>query len=113
MGWLNIRKQNKDLINTLPEIGYIAFKNEKPIAITFLRVVDGHYAYLDPIITNPKASVAAKKEARPLLFRAVMEHAKKIQANQLLILTSNTNDIKAAVGFGFIKYPHVFLKKKI
>jgi len=110
-GWLNLRDLDEELVNDLPELGFIAFNQEVAVGTMFLRDIEGNYAMIDSAITNPKASPIVRDEAMDLLTDAILKEAKLLKIKKLLIFTRDPNVIARATNWGFSVNKDVFMSK--
>lgn len=94
----------------LPKIGYAIFKNETiQVASGFLRKVEGGYAQIDSVCTNPACSSEDRHEALELLVKTLLHKAKMSKINNVLFLTVDESTIVRSQNHGFKKLPQTVM----
>lgn len=84
--WLSARQLDLPDESSVPQIGYICFEDNTPVAMGFIRRVEGGFGQLDGLASNPKCS----SESRNLAIDAVVEK---------LIIRSQEEGMKALISF--------------
>lgn len=108
--WLIARAQKPPLENEFPAIGYMAFERGEPIAVAFLRNVEGGLAaHLDGLATNPDAPSDMRSEAIDLVVEKIMDTAKKCHYKAVFAYSVDTGTIMRSKKFGFRVLPHVLI----
>lgn len=97
---------DKSLLNDLPEIGFLAFKDNKPIAAGFIRQCEGDYGLIDSFITNPTALPSHRDEALNLVTKQLVIKAKAMRLKMLTAYTTDENTRVRAEKHEFVKLPH-------
>ncbi len=105
--WLRARELSAEGSINLPELGLIAYKTGCPIAAGFLRRVEGGYAILDSLVTNPMVLPALRDKTLDLLVKDLISLAKENGIKGLIATTVDCHVIERALKHGFIKLPHV------
>jgi hypothetical protein len=85
----------------LPEIGFVAINGIDPVAIAFLRRVEGGYGQLDGLVTNPSATSVERHYGLQLVCDEVIAAAKQLKLKGLIAITSDKNIISRAPSHGF------------
>ena len=86
---------------TLPKIGYIAMMGEQPIAVGFLRRVEGGYGQLDTFVTSPWFGSQVRHKGLDGIVNALMAEAKDLNLLGLIAVTKDTGIIKRAKSLGW------------
>lgn len=93
-------------MKTLPNIGYIALRNGYPVAAGFLRRVEGGYAQLDTLTTNPIFGSIVRNEAIDLIVKMLITDAKDLKLHGIIAFTSYQSIIDRAKSIGFNELEH-------
>lgn len=108
-----IKDQNEILVN-VPEIGFIAYSNTefKYVAAGFLRMVEGGYAQIDTLVTNPSLDPEVRSKGIDLVVEKLINTAKDMKLEGIYALTLHKNIISRAeaIGFRITDYKVVALK---
>lgn len=97
------------LINDLPQHGLIAIEGDTPIAVGFIRMIEGPYAMLDSYITNSEVDSKIRDRALNIITNKLLKWAKTANINKVLAFSCDENTIKRAESHGFITFPdHLF-----
>ncbi len=105
---LTLRDMDKAILKDLPQIGYICFHHEVPIAIGFLRRMEGPYAILDSYMTNPHLDADIRNTALDKITESLLYYAKKNNVIKVLAFSLDSNTIQRALRHGFVQHSHVF-----
>jgi hypothetical protein len=105
---LESRGMAVDLINDLPEIGVIAYRNDIPVAAGFIRRMEGSYGLMDSYITNATESSSTRHKALSRITEALIEKAKEEGISKLLAFSSDQNTYQRSLMHGFIAMDHKF-----
>jgi hypothetical protein len=73
--WLIKHKLSKEDLSNIPQLGYICYEKEIPIAIGFLRMIEGGYAQIDSLVTDPEISSNLRNEAIDLVIKQLIDIA--------------------------------------
>lgn len=112
-GWLNYRGIEVES-KELPEIGYIAFKDEDAVAIGFIRRIEGGTAALiDNVVTNPFLPARTRDMGLAMIAQSVILHAAKIKIKHLLVITKDKHSVERAKRLGFIQHKDEVLIKAL
>jgi hypothetical protein len=101
-----LEKQGSNLLvdvsqERLPEIGFVAVLNAEPVAIGFLRRIEGGYAQIDTLATDPEFSSRERGHSIMLIYGKILESAKELGISGLIIITENNSVITRAIDCGF------------
>lgn len=107
--WLSQRGLSCALADELPELGYIAFERDEPIAAGFIRKVEPHFAQLDGLITNPMALSADRHAAIDLVVSEIIKKSKELKIRQLLAVSVDEGTLERSKKHGFQKLPHTVI----
>lgn len=92
----------------LPNIGYICYSNQEYqyVAAGFLRMVEGGYAQIDTLVTNPAIEPSIRHEAINLLVSTLIQRAKELKLKGIYALTLQKDIIERAEATGFRVIDH-------
>jgi hypothetical protein len=96
---------------TLPKIGYIALLHDQPIAVGFLRRVEGGYGQLDTFATNPYFGSQIRHQGIELVVEALLDEAQHLKLHGLICFTKDPGILARAKDRGFILLPDQLLAK--
>lgn len=88
-------------MQTLPKIGYIALLNKQPIAAGFLRRVEGGYAQLDTLVSNPYYGSLIRHEGIDKVVKALIDDAKDLKLHGIIAFSSDSGVLSRAETLGF------------
>lgn len=101
--WLKYRQMYKSsLISELPEIGYIAYEDELPLAAGFLRRCEGGFGMIDSLITDPTAPSELRNEALDKITICILQYAKTNNINNIVAFSRDDNTLKRSLKHGFV-----------
>lgn len=94
---------NISIINmkSLPKIGYIALLHNQPIAAGFLRRVEGNYAQIDTLVSNPYFGGIIRHEGIKKVVDSLIEDAKDLKLNGIIAFTADEGVLSRAKTLGF------------
>ncbi len=107
--WLEQHKMDVGLADQLPEVGYVAYRHTEPVAMGFLRRVEGDCGIIDSLMTNPHASKADRNEALDAIFSQLIETAKELGIKSLLGYSKDANTLMRARRYGFSDQPYAVM----
>ena len=110
---LNARGMDPNLVNDLPEHGLIALEGDTPIAMGFIRRVEGLSAMLDSYITAPNASSEARGRAVTIITRKLLHWAKSGGCMRMMSFSLEPSFVTRAEALGFVPMPHKLLVKNL
>lgn len=92
-----------------PEVGYIVSDTQGPIAAGFLRKVEGGYAQIDGLTSNPERAGADRHQAIDMVAESLITTAKSLGIAGLMVLTKDESTIMRSERHGFRKLPYTLL----
>lgn len=107
------RNMDINLVNDLPEHGLIAIKDGIPIAMGFIRRIEGEYAMLDSYITDPKAAAPVRDRALETIGRKLIDMARNGGCKTLLAFSTDAHILARGVRWGFVPLEHKFMAKAL
>lgn len=98
----------------LPKIGFIVYSNTEfqYIAAAFLRIVEGGYAQVDTIVSNPMLTADVRHEGINLLANKLIETAKELKLKAIYAFTVDKSIIVRAKKAGFSVIDHMIIARK-
>lgn len=99
--WLEARKIKPWEKDFIPKIGYVASYRDAPVAVGFLRQVEGDVYWLDGLCSNPMASAVTRNDAINAVVAALIARAKELKLRGLVALCKDSNTISRGQRFGF------------
>jgi hypothetical protein len=88
-------------MKTLPKNGYIVLMNGHPIAAGFLRRLEGGYAQIDGLTSNPHFGSQIRHKAIDLVVEHLISDAKTLKLKGILALTKEQSIVNRAKDKGF------------
>lgn len=88
-------------MKSLPRIGYMALLHNQPIAAGFLRRVEGGYAQMDTLCSNPYFGSKIRHEAIHKVVSSLIEEAKDLKLLGIIAFTTDESVINRAKDLGF------------
>ena len=88
-------------MKTLPKIGYIALLSGQPVAAGFLRRIEGGYAQIDTLASNPFFGSKLRHEGLNLIVKSLIEDAKALDLKAIISFTSDEGVLTRAKSIGF------------
>lgn len=88
-------------MKVLPKIGYIALMNKQPIAAGFLRRLEGNFAQLDTLVSNPYFGSQIRHIGIDKVVKALINDAKDLKLHGIVAFTADTGTLKRAADMGF------------
>lgn len=105
---LKARDMSSDLIDDLPGCGLIAYDKGKPVALGFVRRIEGTYVMLDSYITDPGIESSIRNRALDHITHKLIQWAHSHGVTKVLAFSTDENTISRAYRHGFGYLPHVF-----
>jgi len=112
-GWLQRRGMNASVLDEIPHKGRIIYYNAKPMAIGFIRDVEGGFAMIDGYLGDPDSDANTRSKCLDLLTLDLLEYAKSLRLNKIFAFTVNKKTIRRALKLGFHKQKHTLILKSI
>lgn len=103
--WLKLRNLPYSLGEQLPEIGFMAFEGGQAICAGFLRKVEGDFAMLDSLITNPEALNYLRSNAIDAVVRELIKAAKAWGISSLIATSTDAHTLERSKKHGFVAMP--------
>lgn len=112
--WLILHEHAPTTIEFLPKLGYVVTIDEKPIAMAFLRLIEGGMAYAESLVTSKDFSVFTRVKAIDLVVDKLVEVA-KFNDFKYLITTTYRPGVVARITkrHGFIQSDAILAIKPI
>lgn len=88
-------------MKTLPKIGWMTLLNKQPIAAGFLRRVEGGYAQLDTLVSNPYYGSLIRHEGIDKVVKALIDDAKDLKLHGIIAFSSDSGVLSRAETLGF------------
>lgn len=107
--WLKAHGHPIPALIEYPELGYIACDANGPIAAGFLRRVEGGYAQIDGLTSNPGRNGADRHQAIDMVAETLIEKARSLKISAILVLSQDESTIMRSERHGFRKLPHTLL----
>lgn len=105
--WMARREAYQPPGEEMPALGYILYDGFTPVATAFLRRVEGGYAQLDGLATNPECHSALRDQALDTLVAYVLAEAKHHNIRAVTATSVDKNTLLRSQRHGFIALPHV------
>jgi len=86
---------------SLPKIGFIALMHQQPIAVGFLRRVEGGYGQIDTLASNPWFGSKIRHEGITKIVKALIDEAASLKLLGLLAITEDKSVIERSKDSGF------------
>jgi N-acetylglutamate synthase-like GNAT family acetyltransferase len=106
-GWLEAR--NLKPVDDVPELGFIAFERGEPIACAFIRRVEGGYAQLDGLTTNPDFPGDQRSTAIDSIVEHLMNKAKQLGIKSIYAHSVDLHTLLRSSKHGFEVTPQVLI----
>lgn len=106
---LGSRGMSWSLIPELPQFGLIAFIEGEPVAAGFLRQVEGGFAMLDGLISNPNKSSEERHEAIDGVVHGLTAMAQRTGLTKLIAFSEDEGTLKRSLEHGFVHMKHSFI----
>lgn len=107
--WYKARGLEAPPEDELPKIGVMA----TDVAVGFLRMVEGGFAQIDGLITNPRASAEDRHLGNNLITTELCAIAEKLGIKAIIANSTDLNTIARAERHGFVVLPHKLFVKKL
>lgn len=88
-------------MKTLPKIGYIAYLGNIPVAAGFLRRLEGGFAQMDTLVSNPYLGSKTRHIAIDKVVNSLIEDAKTLDLEGVIGLTADLGVLRRAEDMGF------------
>jgi len=104
--WLEARGISHVPVEEMPELGFMSFKEGRPVAAGFLRRCEGNYGIFDGLTTNPNVSGAIRHECIDAVVERIVLEAKKLGLKSIVALSVDDGTLMRAKRHGFLDLPH-------
>lgn len=102
-------REMDEKVENLPESGFIVYNaDQSPIAMGFLRLIEGNYGMLDSYISNPQKPSELRDQALDLITKNLINYSKTLGLNKLFAFSANEHIILRAYNHGFGRLPFKF-----
>lgn len=88
-------------MKNLPKIGYIAILSNQPIAVGFLRRLEGNYAQMDTLVSNPYFGSKIRHDGINLVVNSLIGDAKELKLDGIIAFTKDQGVLDRAKSIGF------------
>lgn len=88
-------------MKSLPKLGYIALMHKQPIAAGFLRRVEGGYAQIDTLVSNPYFGSLIRHDGINKVVATLINDAKDLNLIGIIAFTEDKSVIIRAKTLGF------------
>lgn len=106
MEWVRLRDMELSNISDLPNLGYMYSHEGQGIAAGFLRLVEGGYAIMDSLITNPSKDSVIRHIAIDAVVSKLIEDAKSLKISKILAFSVDEGTLIRSQKHGFVKQAH-------
>lgn len=103
IGWLKERKSYIPELSEMPKIGYVIYNDHYPIAMAFLRQVEGNIAQLDSLCTNPNSKSAERNDAIWVAVEEVIKACRALGIKHVMSFSTDAGIIERSARHGFKK----------
>lgn len=100
-------------MKTLPKCGFMALYNGHPIAAGFLRRVEGGYAQLDGLTSNPYFGSKIRHEGIDLVVDTLLKEAKDLGLKGIIAFTKEPSIVSRAKEKGFQVVEQILITRPI
>lgn len=104
-GWLSARGLRVQPVDEFPEVGFISYYRGEAVACAFIRRVEGGFAMLDGLVTNPDFPSDIRHNALDWLVEHLIKQAKSMKLNSLIATSQDKNTLLRAMKHGFVQLP--------
>lgn len=109
--WLDIRKVYFE--DDLPRTGVICRIDDQPVCAGFLRYVEGSWAILDHLITNPQSKPYVRNIAIDGVVKELISIAKNHSIKKILAFSVDAGILQRSKNHGFEKIDHTVIVLKV
>lgn len=112
--WLQSRQMDEKIIHQLPRAGWIVFDGEEPLAAGFLRMMEGGYAMIDGLISNPPQGLGNRRrsQALDLITERMISEGKILGLKKILAFSGDRATLKRSLRHGFVKQMDTMIVKE-
>lgn len=109
--WLLARNHSVPPKQTIPALGWVLLSDKIPVVTAFLRKVEGGFALIDGLCTNPSVSAKQRNTSIDTIVNFLLNYAETQGFARLMCLSKDENTITRAKRYGFELQQHVVLAK--
>jgi N-acetylglutamate synthase-like GNAT family acetyltransferase len=109
LSWLEQRKCYLPNRDEMPEIGYMAWEGDTPIACAFLRRVEGNHGQLDGLATSPWLPGEMRHFAIDAVVQQILSDAKALGMRSLHATSVDESTLMRSKRHGFVPMPHTLI----
>jgi N-acetylglutamate synthase-like GNAT family acetyltransferase len=109
LGWLRARNCYLPSYLEMPETGFVAMYRGEPVAMAFIRKVEGGFAQLDGLTSNPDFPGDMRSEAIDCLVSHLMKQAKGMGIKSVMAYTKDENTLVRSAKHGFVVVPQTLI----
>lgn len=95
--------------DSLPAIGFAAIKEQKVVAMGFLRMVEGGIGQIDTLVSNPAFDSHCRNWALEDVISALISKAKDLKLKGILSYTADKSVLMRAEALGFRILPQTVI----
>lgn len=95
--------------SSTPKIGFIAEIQGAPVAMGFLRMVEGGYAQIDGLTSNANLSAPLRNAGVSTVVDALLDKAKSMKLKGIISFTQDNSVIRRAKLLGFRALQHTVI----
>lgn len=107
--WLSSRKLRIPPVFEMPENGYVAYKGLEPVAMAFIRKVEGGFGQLDGLVSNPTSSPKCRDLCIDIVVTKSLQEAKALGLRSIIAFSLDANTLARSVKHGFVQQPHTMI----
>lgn len=107
--WLNERALTVPPEDETPQVGIVVRHGIIPVCMGFLRRIEGGYAQIDGLISNPKCDKDMRNKAIDLLIKNLIDKAKALKIKGICSYSIDKNTIERSTRHGFTVIDHKVL----
>ena len=94
---------------TVPAYGWIAYNGSIPVAAGFLRLIEGGYAQIDTLVSNPTTPSVVRHKAISQIVNNCVEDARWMRLKGIVSYTRDESVLKRAIAIGFQAMPDIVI----
>ena len=111
--WVEARCLEVASLNALPKLGLLVRHCNVPVAVAFLREMEGGKALIDGFLADPDSDLAVRDECLNALIRDLITLAQKNRFTGILGLTTNPKVVERAKRLGFSLMDHRLVSMEV
>lgn len=111
--WLSARNLAIPPKDEMPEIGVVCYNGAVAVSLGSLRRIEGGFAYLDGLVTNPECLPEVRDKANDMVVSALISKAKDLKIKTIIAYSQDKNTLVRSNKHGFVQLPHVLIAKSL